>query len=191
MATITGLTADAINALISGINDAIDLKADAADVDSAVSAVAALDTRIDTLEAASTGVDSAVSALDTRIDALEANPAPETKTWLEAIRFLVSGTVDAATNFPNAYVPIAADGQTVTVKGVKARIESGTSIDVQLRRNGANLGSSLNDVGSGAWASQTLNQALSDADELDVVLSDPQGTPKDLAVIVILQHTVV
>lgn len=78
--------------------------------------------------------------------------------------------------------------QTSTLVSLIARVESGTSIDVQVRRNAANVSTAKTVTGS----KQTfaLSQALADGDALDLTLANPVGSPKDLGGTLIIEHVV-
>jgi hypothetical protein len=71
--------------------------------------------------------------------------------------------------------------------GLRAKLGSGTSLGVQVRRNGGNVGGVI--TVTTAAATTTFNQALAADDELSLVLSAPVGTPTNLTATLYLEHT--
>jgi hypothetical protein len=84
------------------------------------------------------------------------------------------------------FVPLRS-GQASTLIGLRAKIGSGTSIGVQLKRNGSNLGSVI--TVTTTVATTVFSQALAADDELTLVLSSPAGTPSNLGMTLYLEHT--
>jgi hypothetical protein len=101
--------------------------------------------------------------------------------------FLIANALDATIVVPDLYISETAK-QSAVIVSLVAKIESGTSIDVQVRRNGANV-STAKTVTS-AKQSFALSQAITDGDAIDLVLSAPVGSPRDLGATVIIEHTV-
>jgi microcystin-dependent protein len=98
--------------------------------------------------------------------------------------FSVAGAL-AAGALPGFFVPIIA-GQTVTVVGARAKLISGTSISVQVTRNGSNLGSAATVTPTAS--APTLSQALANNDELSITLASPTGSPVGLSFTIYLEH---
>jgi hypothetical protein len=71
---------------------------------------------------------------------------------------------------------------------VIGKIESGTSIDVTLRRNGTNVGSA-NTV---TTTKQTFSyfQTVTDGDALDLAFSNAVSSPADLGLAIVLEYVV-
>lgn len=123
------------------------------------------------------------------------NPAPAPTgdgsfTFRTAINFLVGGVIDGAVVLPDATIPVAS-GQTVKIVEVQARIENGTRVDVQLRRNGSAAGFALINNVTTAWTpmSPAPDITVANLDTIDFTLSDFAGDPENLSVSVILEHT--
>jgi hypothetical protein len=68
------------------------------------------------------------------------------------------------------------------------RVESGTSVDVTVRRNASAIGTAKTVTGS----KQTFaySQALSDGDALDLTFANPVGSPTDIGVTLVVEHVV-
>jgi len=94
--------------------------------------------------------------------------------------------VSALTTLPSMFVPLRA-GQASTLIGLRAKLGSGTSIGVQLKRNGSNLGSVI--TVTTTVATTAFSQALTGDDELTLVLSSPAGAPSNLGMTLYLEHT--
>ena len=112
---------------------------------------------------------------------------PPAKTFRTGHTWAIPGALTAGQAVPPIFVP-EASGQTSTLVGVRAKLASGTSVGVQLQRNGSNLGSVITVTPTAA--STAFSQAITDLDQLGVVLSAPVGTPTDLSFTVILEHVV-
>jgi len=95
------------------------------------------------------------------------------------------GNVSTLTTLPALFVPLAT--QTATLVGVRAKLGSGTSVGVQVKRNGSNVGGVITVTTTAATTA--LSQALAADDELTIVLSAPVGAPTNLGVTLFVQHT--
>jgi hypothetical protein len=96
------------------------------------------------------------------------------------------GDVSGLTTLPAMFVPLLGT-QAAALIGVRTRLGSGTSVGVQVRRNGGNLGSVI--TATGTAATTAFSQALAADDELTIVLSAPVGTPTNLGVSLFIEHT--
>jgi hypothetical protein len=96
------------------------------------------------------------------------------------------GDVSGLTTLPAMFVPLLGT-QAASLIGVRTRLGSGTSVGVQVRRNGGNLGSVI--TATGTAATTAFSQALAADDELTIVLSAPVGTPTNLGVSLFIEHT--
>ena len=96
------------------------------------------------------------------------------------------GDVSALTTLPGVMVPMVGTQMSVLV-GLRAKLGSGTSVGVQVQRNGVNVGSVIT-VTTTATTTSLLQPLLAD-DELALVLSAPVGTPSNLGATLILEHT--
>ncbi len=127
-----------------------------------------------------TGATGAAGATGPQGPAGVVNPFRLGHTWA------LVGDVSALTTLPSMFVPLRA-GQASTLVGLRAKLGSGTSIGVQLKRNGSNLGSVI--TVTTTVATTAFSQALADNDELTMVLSSPVSTPTHLGMTLILEHT--
>jgi hypothetical protein len=85
------------------------------------------------------------------------------------------------------WIPVRAN-QTVKVVGFYATIGSGTQIYCQLTRNGAGIGPNTGITPIQSWNPFTA-VTLANGDRLGLALTSPTGTPADLNVTAILEHT--
>lgn len=110
-----------------------------------------------------------------------------TATFRTSHGFVIGGALAATVNVPDFHVS-KASSQTVTLVQVVARIESGTSIGVQVRVNASNVGS----VQTVTQTKQTFtySQSISDGDAVDLVLSSPSGSPIDLGFTLVMESAV-
>ena len=113
--------------------------------------------------------------------------APATKTFRIGHTWAISGVVASGQVVPCFFVPLAA-GQSATLVGIRAELKSGTSIDVQLQRNGSNIGGVV--TVTTAAATTAYSQAVADGDDFALVLSGATGNPSDLSVTAIFEHTI-
>lgn len=101
--------------------------------------------------------------------------------------FALVGDVSAITALPSIFVTLTG-AQASTLYGLRAKIGSGTSIGVQVMRNGAPVGSVI--TVTPTVSTVTLgNLALADNDELTLILSAPVGTPSNFSGTLILDQT--
>jgi hypothetical protein len=96
------------------------------------------------------------------------------------------GDVSAITTVPSIFVPLVAP-QITNLYGIRTKIGSGTSVGVQVLRNGTNVGGVVTVTPTTAT---TLlgNVGLADGDELTLVLSSPVGTPSNFSATLILEQ---
>jgi hypothetical protein len=97
------------------------------------------------------------------------------------------GDVSAITTLPSLFV-LETGTQAAVLYGIRTKIASGTSVGVQVKRNGSNVGSVIT-VTTTAATTTLGSVALSDNDEITLVLSSPVGTPTHLSATLILEHT--
>lgn len=96
------------------------------------------------------------------------------------------GDISSITDLPSMFISLNAE-QISILLGLKTKLSSGTSINVQLKRNGTNIGSIINVTTTVLLTA--FSQALTDGDELSLTLSSPVGTPTNLSATLILEHT--
>jgi hypothetical protein len=116
-----------------------------------------------------------------------AGPAGVTQPFRLGHTWGLVGDVTVITTLPSLFIPLRA-GQASALAAVRAKLGSGTSINVQVKRNGLDVGSPIT-VTPAAWTTSLGNVALADGDEVTVVLSSPIGNPSDLGITLILEHT--
>lgn len=85
------------------------------------------------------------------------------------------------------FIPLR-PGQASVLAALRSKINSGGSINAQVKRNGTNVGGVITVTTTPATISLG-NLALADNDEVTVVLSSPSGAPTDLGMTLILEHT--
>lgn len=100
----------------------------------------------------------------------------------------VLGPTANALNVPSMFMSLAA-GQATNIVGVRAKIGSGTSIAVQLTKNGVNVGGAVT-VTTAAATTSLGPTAVASNDDLDIVLSAATGNPADLSYTLILEHSI-
>jgi collagen type VII alpha len=96
------------------------------------------------------------------------------------------GDLTLLTVLPSLFVPMNGT-QAATLVGLRAKIASGTSVGVQVKRNGSNVGSVI--TVTSTVATTTLSATLAANDELSLTLSSPVGTPTTLSATLIMEHT--
>jgi hypothetical protein len=114
-------------------------------------------------------------------------PAGVTNPFQLGHTWALVGDVSAISTLPSMFVPLRA-GQAAVLVGIRAKIGSGTSVGVQVRRNGSNVGSVIT-VNTTAATTSLGNVALANNDELTLVLSAPSGTPSNFGATLVLEHT--
>ena len=101
--------------------------------------------------------------------------------------FMIGGEITPTIVVPDFHVAGALKQRSKLI-GMIARLSSGTSVDVRVRRNGAVVGSANTVTSSKSYYS--YSQDVFDGDALDLLFSNPVGTPTDLGVTLIIEHTV-
>lgn len=116
--------------------------------------------------------------------------ATATKSVLLTHTFTITGEVKVAsgdTSFiPGFFVPIPT-GKSARFLGGRSKLNSGTSVTFDIRRNGSNI-SAVN----GATTTATTfsnNVVLADQDLLSLVVTAVSGTPKNLSLSVYVEYT--
>jgi hypothetical protein len=124
------------------------------------------------------------------IDTDEPDPAPSTVTITlrTGQTWVVGGALSAGQVVPPFYVPVIA-GQTSNIIGVRAKVGAATSIVAQLTQNGTNIGSAVTITTTKTTTTFGTPVTAADGDEIGVTLSSPSGSPSDLSLTVILEHT--
>jgi len=97
------------------------------------------------------------------------------------------GDVTLLTTLPSIAIPFNGTQAAVLV-GLRAKLASGTSVGVQVQRNGVNVGSVIT-VTTAATTTPLGNLALTADDDLTIVLSAPVGVPTHLSATLIVEHT--
>jgi hypothetical protein len=109
-----------------------------------------------------------------------------TKVFATGHTWAIPGALTALA-LPPIFVPEAGLQDTRLI-GARAVIGSGTSVAVQVRRNGIAVGTPI--TVTTAAATTAFSQALADTDTLGLVLSSLAGSPADLSVTLLLEHHV-
>jgi hypothetical protein len=99
----------------------------------------------------------------------------------------LTGDVTALTTLPSIFIPLVGT-QTATLVSIRTKLGSGTSVGVQVKRNGTNVGSVIT-VTTTAATTSLGTVALAADDELTIVLSSPVGTPSTLTATAVVEHT--
>lgn len=96
------------------------------------------------------------------------------------------GDLTLLTVLPSIFIPIVSP-QTAAVIELRMKIASGTSITVQPKKNGSNLGSTI--VVTPTATTTAVSSTLANNDELTLLLSSPVGTPTTLSATLIVEHS--
>jgi hypothetical protein len=97
------------------------------------------------------------------------------------------GDVTGLSSLPSIFIPFN-NTQTAKLVGVRTKLGAGTSVGVQLKRNGSNV-SGVIIVTTTAVMTALGNIAITADDEFTMVLSTPVGTPTHLSATLIVEHT--
>jgi collagen type VII alpha len=100
------------------------------------------------------------------------------QSFLTGHTFALSGDVSGYGTLPGFFIPKAAT-EVVELVGIRAKIASGTSVGVQVKRNGTNVGGVIT-VTPTAGYTALGPVTMVDGDELTLVLSSPVGVPTSL-----------
>ena len=118
---------------------------------------------------------------------VQGNPGVVT-AFREGHTFAIAGDLSALPAvLPSIFVPMSAT-QTTVLRALRAKIASGTSVGVQVKRNGSNVGGVITVTPTAAETSLG-NIALANNDESTLVLSALTGTPTTLTCTFILETT--
>lgn len=122
-------------------------------------------------------------------DVVAAGPLSES-SFRVPMNFLVGGLVGAETTVPDALV-VLGESQTGQLVEALCKLKSGTSVDVQIRKNDVVVAGAAGTVDG--TVTSLVPDALTffdDGDRVDFVLSDPVGDPADLTVAVVIEYTI-
>ena len=106
--------------------------------------------------------------------------------------FGVSDTIKVATGDRDYIVPFfisLAAGQTATIVKARHRINSGTSANVKLTKNGTDLTGYTNITVNTTASDTTSSQALADNDLIALVVNSVTGTPKSISFTVFVEYS--
>lgn len=98
----------------------------------------------------------------------------------------IGGVLYSGMVIPQIFVPERA-GQSVSIVGARAILNTGGTATVQFQRNGSNIGSATV-VSTTAGFIALPTTALNDGDRLGLSITAISGTPADLSYTVILEH---
>lgn len=96
------------------------------------------------------------------------------------------GDVSAITALPSIFVAEVPGTQSAVLVGLRAKIAAGTSVGVQVKHNGSDVGGVITVTTTAATTA--FGTALADGDEISLELSSPVGTPTNLSTTLILEH---
>lgn len=95
------------------------------------------------------------------------------------------------TDFIPPFFISLATGQTANVVKARYIISSGTSATVKIQKNGADLTGYTGISVTSTAASTTSTQSVADDDRLALVVTAVSGSPKNLSLTLVLEHTVI
>lgn len=105
--------------------------------------------------------------------------------------FTVANEVKVASGddnyIPPFFVPVPS-GQRVALVGMRHRINSGTSVSIEIHRNGVLATGFSASATTTSTTTDPANVALADNDTLALVVTAVSGTPKNLTVSVFLEY---
>ncbi len=116
-------------------------------------------------------------------------------TYYETKVFTVPDEIKVASGDTDFIPPMflsLRSGQTAKVAKVIHRLNSGTNAKVKLQKNGADLtGFTAIEVKAETQTTDPTDQAVASGDRLGLVVESVSGTPKNMTVAVVVEHTVV
>ena len=115
------------------------------------------------------------------------DPSPAILTFRTGQTWVVAGTLTGGQVIPPFFIPVVS-GQIAKIIGVRAKLGGG-SIAAQLTQNGTNIGSSVTVTSTKATTTFGTPVTMVDGDEIGVALSSPSGSPANLSLTVILEHS--
>jgi hypothetical protein len=110
-----------------------------------------------------------------------------TITFRHGHTFALVGDVSSLTTMPSFFIPVTGT-QAQVLYGIRCKIASGTSVSLQVKRNGTNVGTAIS-VTTTAATTTLGNVSLAADDELTFTLSSPVGTPTNLTATFYLDQT--
>lgn len=120
------------------------------------------------------------------------NDARFTKTFRLGHSFAVAGEIRIPVGnldvVPAIFIPVAS-GKTATLVQIRHRIGAGTSVTYKIQRNAVDLYTG-HTVETTAELIDVTDQALTDGDVLQLIVTGVSGTPQNLSVTLILEHTI-
>ena len=108
-------------------------------------------------------------------------------THFESHTWGMIGDLTSITATPSMFVAVNAS-QAVRLASIRTKLASGTSVGVQVKRNGTNVGTVIT-VTSTVATTSLGNVVLADNDEITLTLSAPVGSPTTLSATILLEHT--
>lgn len=117
-----------------------------------------------------------------------------TKLFEQAISFAIAGEILVPVGnsdvIPQVFVPIRS-GQTAKLTRCRYSIGAGTSATFKIQRNGADATGFIGMIATTTAAeTNPTDITLSDNDRLQIIVTAVSGTPANMSVALILEHTV-
>lgn len=109
------------------------------------------------------------------------------KPFLTGHTFALAGDLSLFGTLPSFFIPKAAT-EVVEIIGLRAKIASGTSVGVQVRKNAANVGGVITVTPTAAYTALGP-VTCADGDETTIVLSALTGTPTSLGATITVRVT--
>ena len=137
---------------------------------------------------------SAAVVGDMWIDTDAAVPVNNTiRTMRTGQSYVVGGALAAGMVIPSFFVPVfsaAGNPQTTKIISVLAKIASGTSIIANVLKNGAAQSPSPYVTTTKGTTTFSPAITIADGDEIGLALSGPVGSPANLSLTIVFEHTV-
>lgn len=117
------------------------------------------------------------------------------QTWTETVAWAVGGEIKAPSGTDNHLegmdAAVVGNTETLTLKKLRGRIRSGTSVTLKLQKNGVDVSGYTGLVFTTATTDfGTGDVDIVDGDVLELVASSPVGTPKGLRCTAVFERSV-
>jgi len=119
-------------------------------------------------------------------------PGGETKVFRIGHSYLVSGSIAVPSGQTDFIVPFTvqfASGQTANLVTARYSINAGTSVTLDVTRNGSNITGYTGISVTTTPATTTQTQALTSDDELAIVISGVSGSPFNLSFTLFIEYS--
>ena len=119
---------------------------------------------------------------------------PGASNFLTTNTFAIGGLISVAsgdTDFIPPFFFQKNGNQTSVLKKVRHRINSGTSATVKLQKNAADITGYTGITVTTTPTTTTQDHTLADGDVIALVVTDVSGSPQNLTVTLVIEHTIV